>query len=233
MRVKSWFWGIIFLAAAVLVIGGQIGAFEKIGFWSVAAAVLLAGVAVESLIDLNFFGVLIPVALLYMIFQAPLHLIFIPFWQLILAAVLASIGLSMIIHRRHHWEKHNWEWHGHGKTKDSVSGSDIYLKSSFNDSCKYLHSDCLKKAHLVSSFGNLVVYMDKVVPDPDGTKVLVDVRFGNMTLYLSKNWQVVNSISENAASKVDDAGNCEPTENAPTITLLGDVSFGQLQIRYI
>lgn len=235
MKHKKWFWGIFLLAAAVFILANQIGAFAKIGPWSIIAAVLLAAVCVDSLAELNFFGIFIPLALLYLIFQPPFHWIVIPFWPLILAAVLASIGLSILAPRRGHWGKKVWHWegHGHGKTEGDLNGNNVYLKSSFNDSCKYLHSDCLKKAHFVSSFGNLIVYMDKVTLDPKGAEVFVDVRFGNMTLYLSKDWRVTNMVNENAGSKIEDNGSHAADDGGPIVTLKGDVSFGRLEICYV
>lgn len=235
MKHNNWFWGTFFLAAAVFVVASQVGAFVHIGFWSIAAAILLAAAFISSLIDRNFFGIFISGALLYLIFQHPLHLMIIPFWQLILAAVLASIGFSFLFHSHHHWEK--WACHGsfkeRGKSAEKIDGNNIYARSSFNESCRYLHADSLKRAHLVSSFGKLSVYFDQVQLDPAGAEVFIDVSFGDMTLYLSKDWHVSNLVDTGIASVSDDSRNIPSDANAPKMTLTGKLSFGRLEIHYV
>lgn len=236
MKHRNWFWGIFFLAAAVFVIAVQIGAFVQIGFWSIGATVLLAAVFISSLLDLNFFGIFISLALLYPIYQQPLHLVSISIWLLLLAAVLASMGFSMIFHsHRHHWAKCDWHdhWDRHNKLEENIDGNDIFVKSSFNESCKYLHADSLKKAHLASSFGKLSVYFDQVQLSAEGAEASIDVSFGEMTLYLSKNWRVADHVSTGIGAVSNDNRNMPPDANAPTLTLTGRVSFGSLEIHYV
>jgi hypothetical protein len=55
MKNKNWFWGILFLLAAVFVIASQFNFFMEIGVLSIIAAVLLAAILVDSLIRLHFF----------------------------------------------------------------------------------------------------------------------------------------------------------------------------------
>ena len=63
MKHNNWFWGIFFVLAAIFVIATQVTSFTVIGFWSIAATVLLAAIFVQSLIKLNFFGVFLSLAL--------------------------------------------------------------------------------------------------------------------------------------------------------------------------
>lgn len=236
MKLKRFFWGVFFLAAAVFVIASAVGAFAQFGFWSIAATVLLAAVFFSSLVDMNFFGIFISASLLYLIFQKPFNLYPISFWQLILAAILISIGLSVIFHRYRHWGRHyNQQCNikGCNKTVEKIDGNDIYARSSFSESCKYLHSDNLKKAHLVCSFGKLSVYFDQVELCPEGAEVWVDVSFGEMILYIPKEWNIVNRIEAGLASVTDSLKSAPQDENAPRLTLSGKVSLGHLAINYI
>lgn len=233
--------------AAIFVIACQVGAFVNIGFWSIGATVLLAAVFVSSLVDFNFFGVFLSLALLYLIYQKPLHLMDINFWLLLLAAVLASIGFSMIIRPRwhHHWggkwdEKWNDKWHDHctgmdyfNKSEENIDGNDVYIKTSFSESCKYLHSDSLKSAHIASSFGKLSVYFDQVQLSPEGAEVCVESSFGEMTLYLPRNWRVIDHVHAGFGSVDNDMRNAPLDANAPTLTITGSVSFGNLEIHYV
>lgn len=239
MKHRNWFWGIFFLAAAVFVIVCQTTKFVVVGFWSIAATVLLAAVLISSLVYLNFFGIFISAALLYLIYQAPFGWPVIIPWLLILAAVLASIGFSMIFHgRHHHWE--HFDWHEHCssmdsccKTGENIDGNDVYVKTSFSESCKYLHADCLKYAHLDSSFGKLSIYFDQVQLSPDGAQAFINASFGEMVLYIPGSWRVIDNLHAGFGAVDNDMRNNTIDANAPTLTLTGNVSFGNLEIRYV
>ncbi len=233
MKHRNWFWGIFFLAAAIFVVAGQTGAFAGIGFWSVAATILFAAVFLSSLAGPNFFGLLIPLALCYLIYQRPLHLLEFSFWQLILAAFLAAIGLSMIFRNRCHFGWGN----PHGadfcqKSVENLDGDDLFVNSSFCESCKYLHSESLKSAHLTSSFGKLSVYFDQVRLSPEGAEVRIDASFGEMILYVPKSWRVIDQVHVVCGVVNTPTGQMPPDPGAPTLLLTGSVSFGSLAIRF-
>ena len=239
MKHRNWFWGIFFLVAAVFVLACQTGAFVKVGFWSIGATVLLAAVFIGSLMDLNFFGMLVPLALLYGIYQVPLRLTVVSVWLLLLTAVLASMGLSMIFHTHHHHHWEDWDHHGHCRDWDSgasverMEGNDIFVRTSFSEACKYLHSNSLKSAHLVSSFGKLSVYFDQVLLSPEGAEASLDVSFGSMSLYLPREWRVEDRIHTGAGTVNSDHRRADPEAGAPLLILTGNVSFGSLEIHYV
>ncbi len=235
MRHRNWFWGIFFVAAGFFVIACQVGGFVQLDFWSIVATVLLAAVFVSSLVEFNFFGLFVPLALLYAIYQQPLHLKVINVWLLLLTAVLASTGFSIIFHGpHHHWHKKiHAEWEGISKTEERVDGNDVRVSASFSESCKYLHSESLEKAYLSSSFGKLSVYFDQVTPGPNGVQVYADVSFGNMTLYIPSGWRVEERIHTSAGAVNIDPRGTKPADDAPLLILEGKVSFGNLEIHYV
>ncbi|OCN02215.1 hypothetical protein A7X67_15665 [Clostridium sp. W14A] len=236
MKHRNWFWGIFFLASAIFVIASQIGAFVQIGFWSLAATVMLAAVLISSLTDLNWFGMFISLALLYLIYQQPLHLVAFSFWQLLLAALFASIGFSMIFHPHHHyWCRYHHGWDGDSCTRseENIDGNEILVKTSFSESCKYLHSDSLKSANLSSSFGKLSVYFDQVQLSPEGAEIRINESFGEMVLYLHRNWRIVDHVHAAFGAVNSDRNDVPAEPGAPAVTLTGSVSFGNLSIRYV
>lgn len=240
MKHKNWFWGIFFLAAAIFIIVCQTVTFLNIGFWSIAATVLLAAVFISSLVDLNFFGLFVSAALLYLIYQGPFQWFFIAPWLLLLAAVLAAVGFSIIFHNHWHHDWNHCDWHDHcagmdsfNKSSENIDGNDIYVKNSFSESYKYLHADCMKSAHLSTSFAKLGVYFDEVQLSPEGAEAFVDVSFGEMTLFIPKGWRVVDHVHASFGSVDHSMRNTPLDANAPTITLSGGVSFGSLEIDYV
>jgi predicted membrane protein len=232
MKYRNWIWGIFFLAAAIFVVASQTGAFASIGFWSIAATVLLAAVFISSLTDLNFFGLFISLALLYLIYQNPFHLVVFSFWQLILAAVFASMGFSMIFHSRYHHHWHCRNGCDFQTSKEKIDGNDVFVKTSFCESCKYPHSDSLRTARLASSFSKLSVYFDQVQLSPEGAEACIDVSFGEMILYVPRDWRIVDHVRAAFGAVNSNIDTEPPATGAPALTLTGSVSFGNLVIRY-
>lgn len=237
MKHRNWFWGIFFLAAGFFVVASQVGGFLQLGFWSIAATVLLVAALIGSLMDLSFFGIFVSTALLYAIYQKPLDWPYVSVWLLLLTAVLIASGLDMIFHNRfhRHWSKRRYcgeNWAGHGSTEEYIDGDDVSISESFSEVSRYLHAESLKKAHISSSFGNLKVYFDGVTLDPNGAEVFVDVRFGKIELYLPKGWRVTDQIHTSAGA-VNNFPRGTADSNAPSLTLKGRASFGNIEIRYI
>lgn len=235
MKHKSVFWGIFLLAAAIFIIVGQTVAFVAIGFWSIAATVLLTAAFIASLVDVNFFGIFVSASLLYEIYQRPFHWPGINVWILLLAAVLAASGCHAIFHSHHHW---HGDWHDgcacvSGGSSENLTGEHIVSENRFNESCKYLHSDGLKSAQLFTSFGKMDVYFDQVNLDPAGATVSARVSFGEMTLYLPSGWRVLNNVHASFGAVTDRMRMETLPADAPVLTLEGEASFGNLEIRSI
>lgn len=242
MKSSKWFWGIFFLAAAAFVVATQIvpaqaGLFAQIGFWSIAASVLLAAVLIHSLIDLNFFGVFVPAALLYSIYQKPLNLQYLDIWLLLFTAVLASIGFSIIFHKHHHhchehWHDGHWDEH-FTDTSENLDGNTPCAKVSFGSSSKYLHGDSVTKGEFVSSFGTLEVYFDQAMLAPEGAEVYVEANFGTIKLFIPRVWRVVNHVHSSFGDVKNMSRNNQPLENAPVLKLSGNAHFGSVELYYI
>ncbi len=243
MKGKNWFWGIFLILAAIFAVGSQFNAFHVIGFWSIAATVLLAAIFIDSLVKLNFFGILAPVALLYAIYRSPLGWPNVSVWLLLLAVVLASTGLEMIFGHHRHWRWYDHcghDWRGrHGDVESFVSntedidGDNPVAKISFGSSSKYLHSGYMKSAQLSVSFGELDVYFDQVQLSPEGAEVFAECSFGEMKLFLPHGWQVTDHLRTSLGHVQDDIRREAPEPGAPRLTLTGSASFGNIEIHYI
>lgn len=234
MKNRNWFWGFFFLLAAVFVIASQTGSFGQIGLLSILATVLLVALAIHSTIQRNFFGLFAPVALLYWIYQQPLGLLVISPWLLLLAAVLASIGFSCIFHPHP-----NFSHYSHGgmesfnETVENVDDNNPYSKVTFGASSKYLHSDCLKSGQFFVSFGALEIFFDQAQLSPEGAEMFLDCKFGAIKLYVPKHWRVRDNLHASLGGVDNDLRMAQPTEDAPQLTLSGDVQFGAVEIHYI
>ncbi len=237
MKNRNWFWGSFFLLAAIFVLASQFGSFGEIGILSILATVLLVAIIIHSAIRLNFFGIFLPVAFLYPIYQKPLGFVPIGLWLLVFAAVLASIGFSCIFHPNHHWEK--WVHHGHGgiesmeHTSENIDDNNPYSKVSFGASSKYLHGDSVKSGQFLVSFGSLEVFFDQAQLSPEGAEMLLDCKFGSIKLFIPRTWRVYDNLHASLGSVENDMRIARPTEDSPCLTLNGSVELGSVEIHYI
>lgn len=234
MKNRNWFWGYFFLLSAVFVIASQIGSFGQIGFISILATVLLTALIIHSAADRNYFGIFVPLAFLYMIYRQPLHLIEISLWLLILAAVFASMGFSFLF-RSHPKSKMYWHddfEHAH-QTVENIDDNNPYAKVSFGASSKYLHGDCLKSGQFFVSFGALELFFDQAQLSPDGAELFLDCSFGAIKLFVPRHWRVIDSLHASLGGVDNDIRLSQPAENAPQLTLTGNVQLGGVEIHYI
>lgn len=237
MKNRNWFWGLFFLLAAVFVLASQMGAFGRIGALSIVATFLAAALCIHSAVRKNFFGLFLSLALIYLIYQKPLHLYSLSFWLLLLVAVLASIGCG-ILFGGHRW--HNaCGWHGgrnhksFGASKESLDDNNPSAQVSFQSSSKYLHSDALKSGWFSASFGELDVFFDQARLGPEGAEIHVECSFGSIKLFLPKEWDVTDHVETSFGSVENDVRSFRPAADAPKLTLTGEVAFGSLEIHYI
>ena len=232
MKRSNWFWGIFFVAAAVLIIASQVTSFAHIGFWSIVAAVFLAAVASHSLAHLNYFGVFISVALAYIIFREPLHLMYISPWLLILAAILLSIGFHTIFRTRPKKQDHVRPRTDDDdyRTVEDIDDNNPFVKVSLGACSKYLHADALTGGRFYCSLGKLEVYFDQVHPVPEGAEIFVDCSLGEVQLYFPKSWNVVEKINSGLGSVSNSFRSGQAAAGAPTVTVRGNVSLGSLVI---
>lgn len=234
MKSKNLFWGLFFLALAVFTIASQVGAFGEIGVLSVLEGVLLAALIIYSLISLNFFGVFIPLAFLYIIFRQPLGLPEVSTWMLLLTGLLTSIGFSIIFRKK---SKHNTECsyvgHDYSKTSETIDDNNPSANVRFSSSSKYLHSDNLESASFSASFGALEVFFDKTQLSPQGAEIFIDCSLAEMKLYIPRSWRVIENINVSLAEVKYTGRPADLTEDSPRLTLKGSVSLGALEIVYI
>lgn len=235
MKHNNWFWGVFFVLAAVFVVASQVASnsFAQLGFWSILAAVALAAMFIQSLVKLNYFGVFLSLALTYWIFQLPLHLFIISPWLLILAAVLLSIGFHIIFSK--HTKCQYVSRHGKDEyhTVEEIDDNNPYVKVSLGASSKYLHADSLKSGQFYCNLGSLEVYFDQVQLDPNGAEIYVDCSLGAINLYFPKTWRVIDKLNSSLGGVKNETRFNNPHENAPQVTVTGNVSLGAVEVHYI
>lgn len=236
MKIKTGriFWGVFFVLAAAFVVVCRMGMFVDVGIWSLIFTVFLVAIFVESLFHLKFPGIFFSAAFLAIIYAKPLGITSLVPWTVLGVALLLSIGFSLIFHKKYHYEKychkHDFDEHDFSEVIDEKDDSQINFKTSFAGTIKYVNCDDFKRANLATSFGSLKVYFDNAIIQDDSAVIAVDVSFGDMEIYLPRDWELINKTDASFGEvKVK---NRPSGVNAKKIIVAGHVSMGDLKIYY-
>jgi len=245
---SKWLWGTFLLLAAIFVLSSQFDgfAFDRFNLGSIVAAVLALAFLVQCLAHGAFAPLPVPLAALYYIVQDPLDLPHMQLWGLALAAVLAWIGLGILLPSRHK-SACNAQFGAHAHSHHSRSGdhpprvhpehgdmdNNPSVEVNFGAVSRYLHSDCLETAQLTCKFGALEVFFDHAQLSPDGAEARLDCSFGATALFVPKHWNVIDKISCSLGGVDIDRRYAAPEENAPRLTLTGNVSLGGVEVRFV
>src|SRR5687768_9405147 len=113
MKKREFFWGLLFILAAALIILNQFGFFTGVSMFELVVTVFLGGVIISSVKHLNFWGILFPLAAICIIYAEEWNITDFSPWPALLSALLLSIGLSILFQRNHFWKHHDHHCHHH------------------------------------------------------------------------------------------------------------------------
>ena len=243
MKNRNWFWGIFLILAGVALVVGQFFTPGNINLWTAIASVLLLAVIVQSIVNLKIWGIIVPCALIYLLYQTPLALPYVSPWLLIFSSVLASCGLAMLFPgRRHHAPPPQMVYSSYtangvtpppAAATENADDNHPAVNVNFGAASKYLHSTCLESGQFNNSFGALEVFFDQAQLSPNGATVYLDCNFGAIKLYIPRHWAVKNEIRATLGGVSDGHRVTAPAEGAPVLTLTGNVTFGGIEICYV
>lgn len=233
MKYKKWFWGAFFILAAAFIICSQLGILATFSIWTLLLTVLLAAIVIHSVVHVEFFGIFVPLAVILILFDTPLGIEALTPWPVLGAAVLLSIGLSILFRSKLHrgYKKHGCHSAGVHETVEDLNEDRVACKMSFGSGIKYLHAQNLEQAEFDCSFGSLKIYFDQAKLNPNGADVLVNCSFASITFYVPHEWKVIDHI-EASMGGVKNREN-RSASDTNIIRLRGNVSFGSVEVVYI
>lgn len=239
MKKERVFWGVFFIVGAIAVVVSRLGLLGDLSLWTIFFTVFLAAALIKSVIHLSAWGILFSVAFLSILYAQPLGIAAITPWPVLGAALLGSIGCSILFHpwKRHcPWKRHHSYYNHHNQNHEdfeteTIEGENINLKTSFSGSIKYINSDNFKAAYLDCSFGSMKVYFDNAVIKDGQAAVSVDASFCGIELFIPKEWKVENLMSASFGGVEEK--NKNSSAGAPVLQLTGHISFSGLTIIYI
>lgn len=241
MKSRKIFWGIFFILAAVFVVISKIGIMPDVGVLRALLTIFVIWMFVEGISHVNFYEILFSIAFVCIIYDKPLGITALTPWTVLAAALLGSIGLSMLFRgHKYHW-KHDtgidWEDnHGQngyscGASSQQCSGEQIRCENNFGSAIRYINSDNFRNAKLENNFGTMSVYFDNAIVQGGSASVSVESNFGEINLYLPKEWNVQNNL-EHSLGTINERGRCQATSTT-VLYLTGSANFGAINVIYV
>ena len=237
-RFSNLIWGTFLLLVAAFILLNQFNNFMNIGVGSIIVAALSIIFLVQCIAGMHFALLPVPLAVLYITFQTPLDLPYLRPWTLILASVLAAIGLAVLFPRRY--------WHGKKTRHENTHDNRAQMRTEYGDNdnnpsvsvnfgavSRHLHADSLETAQLYCNFGALEVFFDQVQLSPNGAEAVLNCSFGAIKLFIPKHWRIINRLNCTLGGVDTDKNFATSAESAPQLTLTGSVSLGGIEVRYI
>lgn len=244
------FWGLFLLVGAAILIVSQLHLISyNFNFWTIVASIFLVGILIKSLVYVAIPGAVFSLAFLAILYAKPLGITTLVPWTILGAALLISIGLSMIFrpllarHRpwlRHHQYYRGYQWQADKNIKfdgnvdpdiRTVNDSDVDMYVKMGSSIRYVKSDDFHEVNIDVSMGDAKAYFENV-QIKDSAIINVHSSLGGIELYIPKNWNVVKEIDNNLGG-VTEEGYPEITDDSPIVTIRGSVSLSGLKITYI
>ncbi len=231
MKNRNIFWGLTFILAAVFILFSNMGYFQGIDLFTILISVFLVCFMIKSIRPINFYGILIPLAFLIIIYDEELHLEAITPFPVLFAALSASIGLSFIFPKHPGRNGHMFQGDAFCGKVEHINEPDINCTVTFGDASKYIDTPDFRQAYLKCSFGSLKVFFDNTKVDGDSAEIYVDNSFGETEIYLPRDW----NVKLEASASFGDIEEIHRCANAgfPVVTIRGHVTFGDCKIYYI
>jgi predicted membrane protein len=232
MKKENLLWGILLILGGMLLIVSKLGYLGDVNSFNILVAAVLAVICVKNLFKLNFYGILFPIAFIGILFDKELGITALTPWTILIAALLGSIGLSLIFGKGNPFvnikhESDNFDY----KIIDIEDEKKIRFKTSFGASIKYINSEDFQHAELDCKFGSMKVYFDNAIIQNGKAIVRLNAAFSGIELFIPNEWKVENQIHE-TLSGLDEKNKSQGVGNI-TLTLVGNVSFSGIEIIYI
>lgn len=231
MKHKNIFWGLIFIFSAIFVLLSQLGFFYGINIVTVVMTVLLGAWLLSSIPRLEYFGILFSLAFLCILYSDVLNLDAITPWPVLAAAMFGGIGLTILFPKKHSKKTEEWHYSENNENVEHMTGTDIRSSITFSGTTKYIDTDRFERGFFKCNFGSLKVFFDHAEIPSGHAEIVVDVSFGDVHLYIPKEWNVNNQITASFGDtkEVHKVRN----EGGPDVLIRGSVNFGDCKIFYI
>lgn len=186
-KTSAIFWGIVLIAAAVLLLldGLHVFTLSTLGLtpWRIFLAVLSAGWLLCEIIRLKIDAIFLPLGALFLLLEAPIAR-FLGYesgdimnnWIVVLIAVLLTIGFHIILPRK--------------------DGGNVFPEFECGNSDMYFDAADLSNAEVSDIAGSVNVYVSNQENYPGNGTIRINDIAGRVTVHLPQTWLVVTHVSD-------------------------------------
>ncbi|MBR6452954.1 MAG: hypothetical protein IKS87_09620 [Lachnospiraceae bacterium] len=234
--------GLLLAALAVCLILWKLNVFNLpvalagVSTWGLIVSAIMLVIIIHSLLDLNFAGLFVPLAVIGIVFDEPLGITAITPWTILIAAALLTVAFDMLFSKhkiRRHFARHRG---GHfsdryaTEVSDEDEGGHITHGVRFGSATKYVRNSNLASADLSAQFGQLSVFFDGAQVPSGRVDLDCNVSFGELDVYIPKTWHVENRVGVTLGNCDDRYVNPGPGAEIVTCCIDGSVSFGEMKL---
>jgi len=236
------FWGVLFLAAAGLVIATSFGwlSLFSMNIWWLILMIFLFIITIASLIHLNWFGVFFPAAGILTVLNSQNLLVN---WNgqmvggIFATALLLSIAFSILFHHKgyRNWRreigKHKFD--DYSDVSESLDDEKVVaVRANMGEAIKYVNSKNLEKVLIECKLGAVKIYFDNAKIAGKELLVHINCSLGGVEMYVPKTWRVVSGLNAMAGG-VSEKNRAELTADSPVVQLSGNANLGGVEIIYV
>lgn len=219
-------WGIILIAAAVLLIVDALGLLApisgvmgEISLLKIALALIILYFIISRLIKGHISFIFIPLSLLFMLFEPNIaymlgrrgeDLNLISNWLLLLSAIILTIGFSLIFGRTNRKS-------AHGKSVGALGNNNEYIDAA----------EFTETKQIENNLGSYNVYFNNADRYNGNGMLLIENNLGETNIYVPSEWKVDSHIENNLGS-VTTIGN--DSTDGPVIVIRGENNLGSVRI---
>lgn len=237
-KASRIFWGLGLITAAVFLVLSQMHLITaEISVWSALIGILCVALLISSIADRSFGGIFFSLGLAWLTFAEMLGLPRASFWSVAGIVILLTSGFNMLFPHKSrkcgNRDRREYGEHDYSKYQKTSEGEEdgfVTCANSFGALAKYVDTADFRGGRFQNSFGELKVYLDQAGTTQETVTVEVSNSFGQTTLYVPREWKVMQDISVFAGSVEE--GPCNG-ESRVTCYLKGSVSFGEIEIVYV
>lgn len=253
MRLSKRLFGVLLIGIATLMLMDLMGYSMPVKGWDLVLLVLAVYLMLDGIAHrrIRFGKLIIALTLAVIVFKEYLNLATADNWSIFWVGVLFALGVSVLtdgFRYRRSYRTFRFSTDEHAKTERfrreddemiDVVGSDeeendsgrFYYDITFNNAVKYVYAQHLTSGHAEATFGELSIYLDQAGLAKQGAVIKCDSTFGQINLYIPKDWRVQNDLSATFGS-VTEKGHAKG-DSGPLLLLKGDATFGGIRLYYI
>ena len=234
-KSQTWervFWGIVFLAAAVLIIlyatGVNLGVVAEIPVIDLILGVILVAWIIARLVKVDIPGIFLPLGLLFCIFEdeiavwtgkialadkaAFVHGSLLNHWIVLLIIVLLTVGTSLLFRPLHQ------------KWKSAKN----YKSNRGSSSTVYIDCQSFTTQTVTNELGSTNVWFSNKESYAGGGVLVVQNELGAIVVHVPKEWQLACNITKDLGSvSVPGTG----TPGGKLLTISGHCDLGSISVR--